>query len=163
METVTCPWLSSERWEAGREYSYLLHHTSVSFWQVMKRSGKISDLHINEMMKRGDLDGDGWDKYWSQTILNWNLKLICRTWEYLMCDNFRKLTFEEFEKAIQKTWVGSGLHFYNAADINDKWCHFSSLLICTLSSNGDIQHLQPYRGCYRNTVCHFSPWSYLES
>jgi len=29
------------------------------FREVMKRSGKITDAHINEMMKKGDLDGDG--------------------------------------------------------------------------------------------------------
>ena len=29
--------------------------------KVMKRSGKITDAHINEMMKKGDLDGDGWE------------------------------------------------------------------------------------------------------
>ena len=32
------------------------------FLEMMKRSGKVSDVHVKELMERGDLDGDGWVK-----------------------------------------------------------------------------------------------------
>ena len=56
----------------------------------MKRTGKITEAHINEMMKAGDLDGDGWEL----TIIQANI------FNY----NSRKLTFDEFEKAMQAAW-----------------------------------------------------------
>ena len=37
--------------------------------KVMKRSGKITDAHINEMMKKGDLDGDGWETTFNFSLL----------------------------------------------------------------------------------------------
>ena len=31
----------------------------AEFLEMMKRSGKVSDVHVKELMERGDLDGDG--------------------------------------------------------------------------------------------------------
>ena len=49
-------WLSLKRCH----WIFHIHFANNIFGlKVMKRSGKITDAHINEMMKKGDLDGDG--------------------------------------------------------------------------------------------------------
>ena len=53
----------------------------------MKRSGKITDEHINEMMKKGDLDGDGWE-----TILEREVGVVRQGRKKLNLEMFSSLT-----------------------------------------------------------------------